>query len=334
MVVRLTLLYHALFKQVYRAYDTRFRYTSRRPDLYAKFAPPKEGDVAGTTEPDVTVVCRISDLDCDSSRGSGEIGIALLDDRRRVDRVRDKMDWMWSFRGPRLLGELLVVKIPYIKGEHFARNPMDFVEVIRFLQKMHEEGYVHGDVRAFNMIIRKGLIDFDYGGSIEQGRTYPPGYRDDLPDGFRLGVEEKVITTWHDWYALIKVVFKVHEVKPPTIALTDLQELVQKEALSQRLDEFVLLLEEHGDGCPEPTPEAQKELPDKLVKFLKDAQDSDWKIKLDDRFKASLKKFGYLTPDGAERDQAIEVTPQCRREATGPGTSSPPDRTPLFKLGK
>jgi hypothetical protein len=66
---------------------------------------------------------------------AGEIGIAMLDDRRRVDRVRDKMGWMWLFHG-----ELLVIKILYIKGAHFATLPTDFEKVITFLQKMHDEG--------------------------------------------------------------------------------------------------------------------------------------------------------------------------------------------------
>jgi hypothetical protein len=165
---------------VHRFYDTRFRYTHRRPDLYAKFAPPKDGVIGA--DPDVTLVCRISDRDGDATLDNAT-HVELRDDRRPTKDALEMMDWMWSF-----VGVMVVISIPFVDGRHFALAIEDFIPVIKFLQKMHAAGYVHGDIRCFNIVFGKCLIDFDFGGKADDDdTTYPAGYVKELRDGFRIG---------------------------------------------------------------------------------------------------------------------------------------------------
>jgi hypothetical protein len=82
---------------------------------------------------------------------------------------------------------------------------------------------VHGDIRAFNTVFGEQadqgwLIDFDFGGSV--GIEHPPGYNWTLADGYRVGNAiakegDNEILKWHDWYALGRLIFDVHKLKPP-----------------------------------------------------------------------------------------------------------------------
>ena len=79
---------------------------------------------------------------------------------------RDKTFWEVSKeRG------LLVIATPYRDGEHVARKLTSFVPVISQLEALHSKGFVHGDIRGFNVVFgtredkEEGwLIDFDFGG--------------------------------------------------------------------------------------------------------------------------------------------------------------------------
>jgi tRNA A-37 threonylcarbamoyl transferase component Bud32 len=66
-----------------------------------------------------------------------------------------------------------------------ARKLTSFVPVISQLEALHSKGFVHGDIRGFNVVFGKTdeegwLIDFDFGGKL--GRKYPKGYRTALDD--------------------------------------------------------------------------------------------------------------------------------------------------------
>ena len=109
-------------------------------------------------------------------------------------------------------GKLLIISTQYHEGVHYAELPSHFVPIITQLEELHERGYVHGDIRAYNMVLQysptsrngaictttgsstasdscKGwLIDFDYGW--KKGEvTYPKRYKDELHDGIRPGKE-------------------------------------------------------------------------------------------------------------------------------------------------
>ncbi|KAG7337538.1 hypothetical protein IV203_014651 [Nitzschia inconspicua] len=65
------------------------------------------------------------------------------------------------------------------------------------LQALHEAGFVHGDIRAYNTVSKDAnegwLVDFDFGGKSGE-QTYPKGYRRNLDDGIQMGTEDGVIT--------------------------------------------------------------------------------------------------------------------------------------------
>ena len=101
-----------------------------------------------------------------------------------------------------------------------ARKLTSFVPVISQLEALHSKGFVHGDIRGFNVVFcatdEEGwLIDFDFGG--QPGRKYPKGYRTALDDGLRLGDAkgETKILPWHDWFALGTLLFSIHKMLPP-----------------------------------------------------------------------------------------------------------------------
>ena len=87
------------------------------------------------------------------------------------------------------------------------KHQQNFLPIISELEKLHNDGFVHGDIRGFDTVFtdQEGqgwLIDFDFGGKESEATTaYPFGYKRTLDDGFRPGFEGKRIEYWHDWYS-------------------------------------------------------------------------------------------------------------------------------------
>jgi hypothetical protein len=182
---------------------------------------------------------------------------------------------MWQQESGRLEGEVLIISVPLITGKHFAAQVADFVPVVRSLQEIHEAGCVHGDVRCLNIVFGKGLIDFDYGGLVDSADPpiYPPGYKNCLPDGDRLGRRGEVITMAHDWYALIDVMFSLHHLSPPP-GESDEAGAQMDSLLWRRQLAFWHLFDDKG-----PAPNELTELPHKLIQFLRDAEDARWTVR-------------------------------------------------------
>ena len=116
---------------------------------------------------------------------------------------------------------LRIIAFPYKNGTHGAKQPTDFIPIIDELIKLHSLGYVHGDIRGFNVVFgdESGLIDFDLSG-IPGKRTYPQGYREDLRDGFRLGTgytgdDDNKLDFYHDWFAFGNLMFIYHDWNAP-----------------------------------------------------------------------------------------------------------------------
>jgi hypothetical protein len=264
--------------QVLRAYDTRFGYSEARPDLY------EEPELAPGTE----LVCRIGDRDVGAiatsvpggahttetatntisqaaprDDGAGHrLDLKLRDRRRKVYDEDLRIEWMWEFAG-----EIVVLATPFHEGRHYATSPKDFVPVIRFLQRMHQLGCVHGDIRCANIVFGKGaglLIDLDMGGRISDSPRYPDGYKGPLPDGCRLGLQGKVITPRHDWFAMLKVVFSLHFIQPPP-------ELPMTTARYMEQDKFTRY-------CYGTTLEDADAMADELVEYLESAEASGYRI--------------------------------------------------------
>jgi serine/threonine protein kinase len=106
------------------------------------------------------------------------------------------------------LGGLKVIAVPFIEGSHQPQNKAQLLGVAKFLKKMHDQGFVHGDVRLLNIVFTDEasdcqLIDFDFGGrSDDPLLVYPPGYKEMLGDGKRIGSAGDRILKWHDVYAI------------------------------------------------------------------------------------------------------------------------------------
>lgn len=236
---------------VLRSYDNRVWETNRNPQIYLKCP-----DVVGETE-------TVLDL------SSGDIDSHLVD-------IGENESFWRKTKGTEEK-RLLILATPFRDGEHFASKPTSFIPIVQHLRALHEEGYVHGDIRAFNTIFASNpahgwLIDFDFGGE-EGTQRFPEGYKTHLPDGIRLGGEkEKLdnkekedkkppamqkIEKYHDWFALGQLMFQVH-----TFKISALTELSQEEQISFfKLEKIWMGLKSS------PTPEDVKALESALKKF-------------------------------------------------------------------
>ena len=153
----------------------------------------------------------------------------------------EQMDTIWGFTG-----KLLIISTPYREGVHYATHAHHFLPIINQLCHLHFQGLVHGDIRAYNMVMQHEadssetnnvveyksddgttkkctgwLIDFDFGG-VHGEAKYPTGYKDELKDGVRPGAAGQPITIMDDWKSLIGLIMKTHtilksELSPPSI---------------------------------------------------------------------------------------------------------------------
>ena len=195
---------------MFRSYDSRFQPSDQRPDLY--FEP---NVVIGETAPIARSILKMDDEHVALDFGASH----------SFESVQSEMDWLWTFQG-----KVLVISTPYLDGVHYAMRSHHFLPIIDHLEHLHSHGFVHGDIRAYNMILQydtsttspksdqggasskscKGwLIDFDLGG--KQGVvSHPKGYEGLLNDGHRPGREGNRITIMDDWKALIGLIFHTH----------------------------------------------------------------------------------------------------------------------------
>lgn len=182
-----------------RSYDNRVRRTYRSDTVY---------------------------LECKEVVGETKVIFQRPPDGERPDAENDESledeDRFWNENK-----SFKIISTPYRDGGHLAKSFGAFLPIIEQLEKLHEAGFVHGDIRAFNTVFGLNetegwLIDFDFGGKITNSPKYPPGYRSTLDDGRRRGSEKGVITKWHDWYALFYLIFEVHSMRAPPF--NDLEE--------------------------------------------------------------------------------------------------------------
>jgi hypothetical protein len=185
-------------------------------------------------------------------------------------------------------GDFLVIRVPFWEGTHDASNPSDLTPIVQFLQNLHAQGLVHGDIRCFNIVFNGGegkLIDFDFGGSIGR-RRYPRGYVADLADGRRFGSRLEHIKLYDEWYALSFCMLFCHMFRTrnsdANTRIRDIQ------------DEFQTFT---ADGLPEYVAT--------ISDFLGETSSVEWQCTLDPRFR--------------------RVIEELRAGRGNPATGSPPD---------
>ncbi|KAG7357907.1 phosphotransferase enzyme family protein [Nitzschia inconspicua] len=256
---------------VLRSYDNRGRKTDRNPEIYLTVK-----ELVG----DVEVVF-----------GDANFGNHNVEEKEPPNQFEELSNQpsqelelkeeLWT----RSSEDLLIIAVPYRDGRHYAESPADFLPIIDQLQALHRAGFVHGDIRAFNIVFKddeKGwLIDFDFGGRSDV-QTYPTGYRTALVDGTRMGEERETITKYHDWYALGMLMFTIHKI--PEDALTTVE--------MYRLEKHWIVLKEQG--CTE------KDI-DTLKAFLQQFVRKATTMELNHSFETAVKrsKESHITKKGA-----------------------------------
>lgn len=217
---------------------------------------------------------------------------------------------------------LHIIKVPYREGKHCATKLSQFIPIINQLKFLHSKNYVHGDIRAFNMVFGTNssyLIDFDFGG--EKGTAcFPKGYVKNLPsfDGFRIFSDGETIEERHDWYALIKVMFTVHQLKFECTTLNDFQ-------CKSKIEDFVESI------CNELANESNFNLETFIAKFhdnvlrhgnkISFQQDGTFALEYNPE-NASISKCGTGSPLKKDIDLAKESTNQNPRKKAKMGSIS------------
>jgi hypothetical protein len=215
MIVSFSL--HALCSNIYnvklyRSYDNRLRPTERRPDLYET----EDTDLFGTCD----AILAIADT-------TDEVLLLPFGQRQLPGDIKP-INWLWACRG-----QIKIIATPFHVGIHYAEYPIQFLPIVEHLDALHEKKYVHGDIRAYNMVLKYDdsviddvpfgrLIDFDYGGKVEidgnnhtpQYPKYPSGYVYRLGDGVRPGRPGGDITFEDDWRALGSVILELYTLVP------------------------------------------------------------------------------------------------------------------------
>jgi serine/threonine protein kinase len=122
---------------------------------------------------------------------------AEKDDEKR----NDWMPWLFSFHG-----QLQVISVPFVAGEHIPKTIGDLQHITHELNTLHKEGIKHGDIRLWNITFardRAKLLDFDFSG---RKVYYPDGYTRWLPDSdMRPGTKHEEITEACDIEALLAI---------------------------------------------------------------------------------------------------------------------------------
>jgi serine/threonine protein kinase len=216
---------------VLRSYDTRLRQTSRSPDLYLDAKVKKTYGEVPEKELMQKEFGKVPNEELMQQDDLPTLGRSILYLAKKSFEAKDpvvrnfgytsdiqqiaeetQQYWLWDNYGKLQLIETAFLE-PKQLNVHEAQRPGDFIPIINHLLHLHEQGFVHGDIRAFNMVFNGNdgkLIDFDLSGKVGE-RQYPLGYKSELPDAFRCGHSLNLIEKHHDWYALGSVIFTFHK---------------------------------------------------------------------------------------------------------------------------
>ena len=138
-------LFPLVVRQVLRSYDNRFRKTDQSPVIYLS---PKCKNIVGEA---TKSILQLPEQDSGATNGNDEDGDDDRDDDGDNDEDDDDFDEesFWSKPADRTLQ---IIATPFREGIHVASSPRAFLPIISELKKLHEAGFVHGDIRAFNIV--------------------------------------------------------------------------------------------------------------------------------------------------------------------------------------
>jgi serine/threonine protein kinase len=112
---------------------------------------------------------------------------------------------------PDKYSQLVIIRYPFIPGNHLPGNSDAILAAIQSLHRMHSMNIVHGDVKAGNIIFaeeanKSCMIDFCFSG-VEGEAVYPSNYRREIEDGARHPEAEPlaVIRREHDIFGFKRV---------------------------------------------------------------------------------------------------------------------------------
>jgi hypothetical protein len=267
-------------------YDNRLLHTDRRPDLYLDAGLGEGGrivcQISDTAKPEdaLPLGARI-EVDSSSGSGSGTSSGGTRSSAGSKEVSSSSRDWLWAKKG-----QFVAILVPYRHGRHYATNIKDFKPILEHLRRLHENGFVHGDIRGFNMAMKNEnegyLIDFDYGGkvagSVGNPPMYPEGYKFYLPDGDRpRRPERSPITMKDDLQAMTNLMCRLF-IPAEFQASADLHH--RQEALLNGAKTL-----EAGSA------QAALRFHDSVLQFVDDA---GWSVRpATDRLRQALEDFGY-----------------------------------------
>lgn len=254
-------------------------------------------------------------------------------------RKVDIIDWLWEYTG-----RLLVIAAPYYDGVHFATKPSHFLPIINSLEQLHQKGIVHGDIRAYNMVLKYDvsttgetvaagrtstgndnlthvnscegwLIDFDFGGKHDVV-TYPIGYKHSLPDGERPGMPGNKITILDDWQSLIRLILYMYDM----MARQGSKPSIEQRASNEIMREALILYAKKKVDSSDPQLSDFKNPANHLrdyIKFISDIYD----VEPNSSFMTDLKHCGLWI----SRSQLIpsDSIPTVDKGPSGVATGSP-----------
>eukprot|EP01028_Stygiella_incarcerata_P009746 TRINITY_DN467_c0_g1_i2.p1 TRINITY_DN467_c0_g1~~TRINITY_DN467_c0_g1_i2.p1 ORF type:complete len:475 (+),score=91.99 TRINITY_DN467_c0_g1_i2:844-2268(+) len=138
---------------------------------------------------------------------------------KESDQRQSNIDIIQSVLGKEYLGNMechILVEgsahclvYDWMDGSHEPKNIFQFRKVCADVQKLHDAGYVHGDVRCANIVFGEGdndawLLDFDYSGK-ENEKRYPRGWNAELVERHEHAKPGYPLNRLHDCHSLGEV---------------------------------------------------------------------------------------------------------------------------------
>jgi hypothetical protein len=168
-------------------------------------------------------------------------------DRRSPDAYEHstlKHEELISWSGEDPGDSLRIIKYPAVKGDHVPRTVGHFVGFIAELEKIHQKGIVHGDLRFSNVVFFKSdtissssssssssfsttssttlatIIDFDLSGR-NGNKVYPSGFNLQIDDGKR-HPDVKALSSLQFEHDIFAVVWMLRQYRPKPVNHHDL----------------------------------------------------------------------------------------------------------------